>query len=100
MKQITFIIVLLMLLSVQYNIYSQQEKFIIGAYMQSTPFTNDSLNQPDSALFSLWRAEALGINTAMIRFRLPQADSDYVGPEPQVLPCNMDSASNFDNVIA
>lgn len=99
MKKITYMIVLFTLLSLP-EVYSQQEKFIIGAYMQSTPFTNDSLNQPDSALFSLWRAEALGINTAMIRLRLPLADSGYLGPEPQDLPTNMEPARDFDNVVA
>ena len=99
MNKNALIIVLLTLLFVPHTAYTQQDKFIIGAYMQSTPFENDSLNQPDSALFSLWRAEALGINTAMIRLRLPQADSGYVGPEPGVLLTNMEVARDFDNVI-
>ncbi len=99
MKPFILITGLLTLLITESQIYAQQDKFIIGAYMQSTPFENDSLNQPDSSLFSLWRAKALGINTAMIRLRLPLADSDYVGPEPQELPSNMEAARDFDNVI-
>ncbi len=100
MKKITYMIVLLTLLVLP-EVHSQQEKFIIGAYMHSTPFNNPPVNQPDSALFSLWRAEAMGINTAMIRLRLPHTDPDinYQGPEPGELLSNMEAARGFDNVI-
>ena len=102
MKQntFTFVFVLLMLFP-KVNI-AQQDQFLIGAYMHSTPFNNPPLNQPDSALFSLWRAKALGINTALIRARLPYVDPDiiYQGPDSNYLNSNMETAREFENVIA
>jgi hypothetical protein len=102
MKRNTFIFVFLSLLFLPYINIAQQDQFLIGAYMHSTPFNNPPVNQPDSALFSLWRAKALGINTALIRARLPYADPDiiYQGPDSNFLNSNMETARDFENVIA
>lgn len=82
-----------------------EQKFVVGAYMHSTPWPRvDSIyyNFPDSALFSLWRAKALGINTAMVFVRQPEKDEDifYVGNQQDPLRTNMGVLEEFPNVIA
>jgi hypothetical protein len=85
--------------------WAQQEQFVIGAYMHSTPWGNTgypSYQPQDSALFSLWRAKALGINTAMVYVRQPDPDPDifYEGIYPGTEPTNMEALRDFPNVIA
>ncbi len=100
MKRIIFIVIPVVLFSGLLKA-QDQDQFVIGAYMHSTPFAYASGYQPsDSAIFSLWRAKALGINTAMVYVRQPVKDDNiyYVGAE---LPnSNMESLRVFPNSIA
>ena len=100
------IILLFILISIGSAQAQQGEpsEFVIGAYMQSTPWERSPApyySLPDSALFSLWRAKALGINTAMVYTRQPDYDHNifYQGDQRQILPSNMSDLQDFPYVI-
>jgi hypothetical protein len=102
------ILLLSFVLSFSCNIFTQQQQpshqdqFIIGAYMQSTPWAWEPGYFPaDSALLSIWRAKAIGINTAMVYVQRTDPDGHpiiYTGTA-QIYP-NMDVLEDFPNVIA
>ena len=105
MKKSTLAIVLISLFCLSFISNAQQDQFVVGAYMHSTPWDRDSINfnLPDSALFSLWRAKALGINTAMVYTRQPNYDKNisYTGNQNiDGMNSNMDELQEFPNVIA
>lgn len=84
---------------------NSEGKFVIGAFMHSTPwgFADHSAQLPaDSALFSLWRARSLGINTAMVYVLQTKPDTNisYTGYYQDPKLTNMDSLVNIPNVIA
>ncbi len=79
----------------------QKDKFLIGTYMHSTPFGFAEYYQThDSSAFSLWRAKALGINTAMVYVRQSDMDNNigYIGQKR--ISTNMEDLRSFPNVIA
>ena len=105
MKTSTLAIVLITLLCLPIKVNAQQDKFVIGAYMHSSPWGHTgypSYHPQDSALFSLWRAKSLGINTAMVYVRQPDPDQNifYEGIYPGAKPTNMEALRGFPNVIA
>ena len=75
---------------------NSQQKFLIGAYMQS------SFN-PDTAKYSLWRAKHLGINAPIIYSQRAHIDNDtlihYTGNPLDVLS-NLGTLEDYENVIA
>ena len=100
---IIFIFILFSIGSAQAQ-QGEPSEFVIGAYMQSTPWERSPApyySLPDSALFSLWRAKALGINTAMVYTRQPDYDHNifYQGDQMQILPSNMSDLQDFPYVI-
>lgn len=105
MKTSTLAIVLITLLCLPSKVNAQQDQFIIGAYMHSTPWGHTgypSYHPQDSSLFSLWRAKDMGINTAMVYIRQPDPDQNifYEGIYPNTKPTNMEVLRDFPNVIA
>jgi len=105
MKTSTLAIVLIALLCLTLKINAQQDQFVIGAYMHSTPWGHTgspSFHPQDSSLFSLWRAKSLGINTAMVYVRQTNPDQNifYDGIYPGAKPTNMEVLRDFPNVIA
>ncbi len=110
MKRAIQFLFLLILVVLSLDILAQElpssnPKFIVGAYMQSTPWGHTgppSYHPQDSSLFSLWRAKSLGINTAMVYVRQTEPDSNifYEGIYPGSKPTNMEALRDFPNVIA